>query len=194
MFGYFSSYVHMFYFIVWPNKNKAMTTIIKKKSKTRKHIYTKCTEHILMTGAAYTLITVIFTQPFPFSAWALIQIFIFPHLDRNIPLPARLLACLLHDYEVKLYFAELVLLFKNLTDHNITFRLSRLADGAPCNCFCISLLWVLPTVRFDRTVPTRLPSLQTPVTGLAVRGLPSLQASWLQIRGSPQLFLGLDIH
>ena len=44
--------------------------------------------------------------------------------------------CLFHDYEMILYFAELVLLFKNLIDHNIMFRLSRLADGAPCNCFC----------------------------------------------------------
>lgn len=44
--------------------------------------------------------------------------------------------CLLHDYKVGLYFAELVLLFKNLIDHNIMFRLCRLADGAPCNCFC----------------------------------------------------------
>ena len=43
-----------------------MTTIINKKCKTRKHIHTKCTEHILMTGAAYALITVIIHTTFPF--------------------------------------------------------------------------------------------------------------------------------
>ena len=113
-----------------------MTTIIKMKCKTRKHIHKKCMEHMLMTGAAHALIIIIIHTTFPFLSLSPGPDLHLPTSGQKQPPNSSPGLCLLHDYEVKLYFAELVLLFKNLIDHNIMFRFSSLADGAACNCFC----------------------------------------------------------
>lgn len=68
-----------------------MTTIIKKKRKTRKHINTKCTERMLMTGAAHALTAITIHTTFPFLSLS-------PGPDLHLPIsghkqpPTRLLA------------------------------------------------------------------------------------------------------
>lgn len=143
---------------------------------------------MLVTGAAHALTIITVHTTFPSQPEPRPR----PHhiSGQNSPDSSPGL-CLLHDYKVGLYFAELVLLLKNHWPQHHVQTLQACRWCPSCNCFCRLCCEFCPLYALIEQGPHRsCSSLQTLVTGLAVLGLSSLQASYSKSEGLQATVLG----